>query len=300
MTRGRRWSAPLLLLMLMIATALTYSGVVLWFRVNEDSLIFHPLKGDLAAPPARLDLQSYDVEIRGGVSKASHPAALVARLIPPPRGAPVEAAAWILYFHGAGGNVGTLGYNEAWAKFRRMGLGVLAVDYRGYGKSGGIPSETGLYEDADAIYGYLIGVLHVSPSRIVLYGYSLGSAVAIDLATRVPAAGLIVEGSFASIPARGAELYPFLPVAWLARNRFASVDKIARVRMPTLFIHARDDTYVPISHGRTLFELARAPKYFQDVAGGHADAHQVDPAFLAAIARFITGLGFPMAGPPSP
>ena len=86
--------------------------------------------------------------------------------------------------------------------------------------------------------------------------------MAIDLASRVPAAGLIVEGSLLSVPARGAELYPFLPVAWMAHNRFASVDKIARVTFPKLFVHAREDADVPISHGRRLFELAVAPKYF--------------------------------------
>jgi uncharacterized protein len=117
--------------------------------------------------------------------------------------------------------------------------------------------------------------------------------VAIDLASRVPAAGLIVEGALMSIPARGAELYPYLPVGWLARNRFASVDKIARVSMPKLFIHARGDAYVPIAHGRRLYDLARPPKYFQEVAGGHTDAFEVDPGFFRGVADFMARLGFP-------
>jgi uncharacterized protein len=293
--RSRTRSRLLALSALAAAAALAYLAILLWFRVNEDSLIFHPERGNLVPPAAWLDLESRDVALRDGGSKGTGAATLMARVIPPPTKVPAEAAAWILYFHGAGGNVGTLGYNEAWAKFRRMGLGVLAVDYRGFGQSSGEPSEAGLYQDADASYAYLVDVLHVSPLRIVIYGYSLGSAVAIDLATRVPAAGLIVEGAFISIPARGAEMYPYLPVKWLARNRFASVDKIAHVRMPKLFIHARHDTYVPISHGRVLFELARPPKFFQDVAGGHTNAHKVDPAFFAAIARFMTGLRLPLA-----
>ena len=243
----------------------------------------HPDRSRLEEAPERLHLQSRDVTLR---SSMRFP--LVARLIPPPANAASSAtAAWILYLHGASGNVGTVGYNQAWARFRNLGLGVFAVDYRGYGESGGTPSEAGLYRDSEAAYRYLRDVLHVAPSRIIIYGYSLGAAVAIDLAARVPAAGLIVEGAFLSIPSRGAELYPFLPVAWLARNHFASADKIARVAMPKLFIHARGDADIPISHGRRLFELARPPRSFQDVAGSHTDAYQVDPGFFRAVAAFL-------------
>lgn len=267
----------------------TYGGILVWFRVNEDALLFHPIRGKLAAPPAALVLDSQDIALRSGDGTP-----LVARLIPPPPGPSSATAGWILYLHGSGGNVGVVGYNEAWAKFRRLGLGVLAVDYRGFGESGGQPSEAGCYRDAAAAYAYLTGRLGVTASRVIIYGYSLGSAVAIDLATHAPAAGLIVEGALLSVPARGAELYPFLPVAWMAHNRFASVDKVAGVTMPKLFIHARGDTEIPIAHGRKLFELAAPPKYFQDVAGGHRTAHQVDPAFFSAVARFIAGVGVPV------
>jgi fermentation-respiration switch protein FrsA (DUF1100 family) len=196
--------------------------------------------------------------------------------------------------------VGSVGYNEAWSNFRRMGLGVLAVDYRGYGQSEGEPSEAGLYLDAQAAYRHLTGALGVPAARVLIYGFSLGSAVAIDLATRVPAAGLMVEGAVLSVPDRGAELYPFLPAHWLARNRFASVDKIARVTMPKLFIHARDDVDIPITHGRRLYELARPPRTFQEVTGGHASAYKVDPAFFRAVARFVAGLGIPLTGAEPP
>jgi fermentation-respiration switch protein FrsA (DUF1100 family) len=281
--------AIILLALLLIAA---YGGILIWFRVNEDALVFHAVRGKLAAPAAELSLDSQDVPLQ---SDDGTP--LVARLIPPPAGLSAATAGWILYLHGAGGNVGVAGYNEAWAKFRRLGLGVLAVDYRGFGESAGRPSEAGLYRDATGAYAYLTGRLGVSASRIVIYGYSLGSAVAIDLATRAPAAGLIVEGALLSVPARGAELYPFLPVAWLARNRFDSIEKVARVTVPKLFIHAREDTDVPIAHGRKLFDLAVPPKYFQDVAGGHRTAHQVDPGFFAAVARFVAGLGLPVIAP---
>ena len=271
---------------------LAYAAVLIWFRLNEDALLFHPDREKLVPALPGLHLDSKDVTFRSadGVS-------LVARLIPPPPQVQAASAGWILYFHGSGGNVARAGYNSAWAEFRRLGLGVLAVDYRGFGESGGVPSEAGLYRDADAAYHYLVTTLQVSPPRIVIYGYSLGSAVAIDLASRVPAAGLIVEGAFLSVPARGAELYPFLPVAALARNRFASVDKVASISMPKLFIHARLDEVVPVAHGRRLFELARPPKFFQEVGGGHVDAYRVDRQFFVAVARFIGTLGLPLLDP---
>ncbi|MBC8133506.1 MAG: alpha/beta hydrolase [Deltaproteobacteria bacterium] len=266
--------------------AAAYGAVLIWFYLNENALLFRPDQGKVSAAPESLQLESRDVTLPA-VGAASP--ALRARLIPPPQKPNVAATApWILYFHGASGNVGTLGYNQAWARFRQLGLGVFAVDYRGYGESGGKPSEAGLYQDADTAYAYLTEHLHVPAARVLIYGYSLGSAVAIDLAARVPAAGLLVEGAFTSIPARGAELYPYLPVRWLARNRFASDEKIARVSMPKLFVHARDDVYVPIAHGKALFELARPPKSFQAVAGGHIDAYKVDPEFFNAIARFVS------------
>lgn len=276
----------LVALVLLVATA--YTGVLIWFHLNENTLLFHPDRTRLADPPASLGLDSRDVPIRGRDGTQ-----LMARLIPPPTGSRAATAKWILYLHGAGGNVGTLAYNRAWARFRQLGLGVLAIDYRGYGQSAGTPEESGLYADAEAAYRYLGEDLGIPPARIFIYGYSLGSAVAIDLATRVPAAGLIVEGAFTSVPARAAELYPWLPIGWLAHNRFASAEKIGRVSIPKLFIHARADTVVPIAHGRRLFDLARPPKLFRDVAGGHTNAFEKDPAFFGAVADFIAGLPSP-------
>ncbi len=275
-----------------VAVALVaYGAVLVYFRLNEDALLFHPERGTPPPAAAQLGLESRDVTLRSadGVT-------LVARVIQPPPTVPATKAGWTLYLHGASGNIGNPGYNEAWAKFRDLGLGVIAVDYRGYGGSGGVPSEVGFYRDAAAAYAYLTGELGVPPSRIMIYGYSLGSAVAIDLAAGVPAAGLVVEGALLSVAILGAELYPYLPVAWLARNRFASVDKIARITMPKLFLHARADADVPIAHGHKLFDLAPPPKTFQDVAGGHQDAFRIDPDFFSGVARFVTQLGLPLSG----
>ena len=99
-----------------------------------------------------------------------------------------------------------------------LGLNLLAFDYRGYGESEGAPSEAGLYRDADAAYRYLRDTLGVPPDRIVIFGHSLGSAVAVELAARVPAAGLILDGALTSVADRAQELFPFVPVRWIARE----------------------------------------------------------------------------------
>jgi len=263
-----------------------FVGVFVWLRLNENTIVFHPEKGRLHPPAAYLDLDSRDIRFQ-----STDGVALVARLIPPPSVVPAETAGWVLYFHGAGANVGIADYNEAWSRIRKLGLGVLAVDYRGFGESAGEPTEAGLYRDADAAFAYLTGTLKVATNRILIYGYSLGSAVAIDLATRVAVSGLLVEGAFLSVPRRGAELYPYLPVQLLMRNRFASEDKIARVGMPKLFLHGRDDQDIPVAHGEALFALALSPKQLVVMAGGHIDAFKVDPSFFRTVAQFARDCG---------
>ena len=124
-----------------------------------------------------------------------------------------------------------------------------------------------------------------------LFGHSLGSAVAIDLASRVPAAGLIVEGALTSAVDRGQELYPYIPVGWIARSRFRSIDKLPAVSAPKLFLHATRDEVIPIAHGRRLFRPARPPKTFVALGGGHADAFDLDSSrYFGSIGTFLRSL----------
>jgi fermentation-respiration switch protein FrsA (DUF1100 family) len=175
---------------------------------------------------------------------------------------------------------------------RRLGLNLLAFDYRGYGESGGVPSERGLYKDADAAYRYLRDQLGVPPERIIVFGHSLGSAVAVDLASRVPVGALIVEGALTSVIERGQELYPFIPVRWVAGTRFSSIDKISRVGIPKLFLHASGDEVIPLAHGRRLYQAAPPPKTFVELRGGHGDAFEADSAtYFGAIERFLSASG---------
>jgi fermentation-respiration switch protein FrsA (DUF1100 family) len=256
-----------------------YAGVILWFRLNENSLIFFPDRGWVGVPAPQFGLETSRVSLttKDGVH-------LLAWAIAPDR----TSGRWALILHGNAGNLATPGRPAHARQFHSLGLGVLALDYRGYGESEGSPSEAGLYTDARAAYEYLRDSIGVPAKRIVIYGHSLGSAVAIELASEVPAAGLMIEGAFTSVPDRGGELYPFLPVHWMARSRFPSLERIGAVRMPILVIHGRDDTTIPPTHGRRLFAAAREPKTLLEIPGAHDDAFEVGALeYEAGIRRFL-------------
>lgn len=211
----------------------------------------------------------------------------------------------LLWFHGNAENIGQ--GLEQMKTFARLGVNVLELDYRGYGKSGGSPNETGIYRDAEAAYQYLVTSRNFQARNIFIYGHSLGGAVAIDLASRRECGGLIVESSFT----RGREmarrmlLIPFLE--YVPQSRFDSLAKIGRVRAPVLVIHGVEDTVVPFSMGQRLFQAAPEPKYFLAVEGaGHNDVFLSDGVrYLDRLKMFIDGassvsrVGKTLSGRPS-
>ena len=272
--------------MLRIVGALVvgYVLLVLLVRAMEPRLVFAPGSARRLTPPPpalRLDPEPVRFHAADGVE-------LSAWVMRPPASAD---ARWILICHGNAGNLSESGRAEHYAGLRALGLGIFAFDYRGYGESEGSPDERGVYFDAVAAYRYLSDTLGVPADRIVIFGHSLGSAVAVELATREPAAGLILDGALLSGVARGQELYPWLPVRLIARNRFESDRKIGRLTLPKLFLHARADDVVPIHHGERLYALAPEPKRFVPLAGGHGDAFLVDSAaYFGAIAAFLREL----------
>jgi fermentation-respiration switch protein FrsA (DUF1100 family) len=266
------------------AVALGYLLLLVLLRIFEPSLLYFPgPQRSLAPPPDRLALPVERVEIptEDGVR-------LVGWVMPAP---PQSTGLWLLICHGNAGNLAEFDRPLHYASLRQLGLNLLAFDYRGYGESGGSPGEQGLYRDGDAAYRYLREVRGVPAERIVLFGHSLGSAVAIELASRHPAAGLIVEGALTSVPDRAQELYPYFPVRWIARSRFRSIDRLPGIAAPKLFLHATGDEVIPIAHGRRLFDVASPPKTFVALGGGHADAFDVDSSrYFGSIATFLTTL----------
>jgi uncharacterized protein len=268
------WGAVLLVV-------IAYLGLLLLLRLNESRLIYFPGSvRRLTDAPAELQLP-----VRRAAIRTEDGLKLGSWVIP---AGPDSTGYWVLICHGNAGNLSEFGRPAHYAGLRALGLSLLAFDYRGYGESEGAPSEAGLYRDANAAYQYLRGELRVPPERIIVFGHSLGSTVAVDLASRVPAAGLILEGALTSVIERGAELYPYIPVRWIGRSRFSSIDKISRVSIPKLFLHAWADDVVPLAHGRRLFEAALPPKTFVELNGGHGDAFELDSVtYFGSIRQFV-------------
>ena len=192
----------------------------------------------------------------------------------------------VLVFNGNAGNRAHRG--PLAAAFHRHGLQVLLVDYRGYGGNPGAPTENGLAADSRAARAYLVGRPDVDASRIVYFGESLGTAVAIDLAVEHPPRALVLRSPFTSMTDVGQRHYPFLPVRLLLRDRFAAIDQIRRIRVPLLAIAGGHDSVVPIETSRRLYDAAVAPKTFLVLP----DADHNDDALLAGDEMVRAVVGF--------
>lgn len=184
-----------------------------------------------------------------------------------------RARATLLFCHG---NWGSIAHQVGVLKLlSRLGFDLLAFDYRGYGRSEGRPSEKGLYLDARAAYDYLTSVRGVDPQHLILFGHSLGGAVAIDCALDRPAAGLIVQSTFTDVADASRAAMPWPGISWVTRNQFRSVRKVGQLTLPKLFIHGTEDGTIPMELGQKLFEAAAEPKRFLPVRGaGHNNVHR--------------------------
>lgn len=177
----------------------------------------------------------------------------------------------VLFCHGNAGNVSHR--LDKVSRLRTLGQDWFLLDYRGYGKSEGTPSEQGTYADAEAAYRYLIEKRGMSPSRVVFYGESLGCAVAVEMAKRHPAAGLILESPFTSSVDMGKKFFPWLPVRWVTRYRYDNLSKMAAIQCPLLILHSPKDDIIPFEMGKRLFEAARPPKRFVELIGDHNEGY---------------------------
>ena len=193
-----------------------------------------------------------------------------------------EARGTVLFFHGNAGNISHR--PDSLRVFNQLGLSTLIFDYRGYGRSEGKVSEQGIYRDAEAAWRHLTGERGIPAAEIVLFGRSLGAAVAASVASQHRPGALIIESGFVSVPDMAAELYPWLPARWLARIGFSTGDFLKSVSCPVLVVHSRDDEVIPFGHGLRLFEIAREPKQLLELRGGHNDG------FLVSGRRYLDGL----------
>ncbi len=240
---------------------MVYFGLAALIYFTQEALVFQPaMDRGFQATPASIGLRFESLTLATIDGEKLDGWHLSARPGSPARGL-------VILFHGNAGNIGhRLDYLRL---FHDLGFASLIIDYRGYGRSSGKASEEGSYLDADTTWRHATEVLGYPAERVVLFGESLGGAVATQLAaTRKPGA-LVLASTFTSVPDLGAEIYPWLPIRLLARIRYDSLERLALVRSPVLMIHSRQDDIIPFAHGQRLFAAAREPKRFLEVAGGH-------------------------------
>jgi len=200
-----------------------------------------------------------------------------------------NARATLLFLHGNAGNISHR--LDSMNIFYQLGLSVLIIDYRGYGKSTGKPSEQGTYIDAETAWRYLIDEKKIKNNEIIIFGRSLGGAVASWLAEKYPSAALILESNFTSIADIGSHYYPYLPTKMLARIKYPSIDRMSNIKSPLLVIHSADDDIVPYKFGKQLFEKANKPKLFMDIVGGHNEGFLISGnKYSDGIDHFITDI----------
>jgi fermentation-respiration switch protein FrsA (DUF1100 family) len=188
----------------------------------------------------------------------------------------------VQFFHGNAGNISHR--LDSLRIFHQLGLSTLIFDYRGYGRSDGKASEAGINLDAEAVWRYLTEERRIPAAEIVLFGRSLGAAVAASIAGRHRPGALIIESGFVSVPDMAADLYPLLPARRLTRIGFPTGDYLKSVSCPVLVVHSRGDEIIPFGHGQSLFEIAREPKQFLELRGGHNDG------FLVSGQQYLDGL----------
>jgi len=247
----------------------------------QSSFVYFPTRG-LEGTPADADLEYDDVHVTAADGVRIHGWYVHTR--------EPEPKAVILLCHGNGGNVS--GWMSLGEVFTVMGFDVLLFDYRGYGKSEGRPDEDGTYLDAEAAWNHLVSERRIPAERIVVYGRSLGGAVASHLAAAHTPGALIVDSSFTTIRDFAMEKYPRLLVRLGLTYEYDNVANVGKIRCPVLVIHGRDDDLVPLRHGEAIFAAAHEPKRFLALDGGHNDSYAVDPirfrdGLLEFVAEFL-------------
>jgi len=269
-----------LLIMVLVAMAAGIFLVVLFLRVIENQLIYYPPRYPEGFPSTETIEQEVEdvwlVTADGVKINAFY------------RSNPASGQV-LLWFHG---NAENIGYDLDHLKLLAgNGVNVLAVDYRGYGRSEGKPDEAGVYKDADAAYDYLLTQRHFRAQDIIIYGHSLGGAVGVNLASRRPCGGLIVQSSFTSARAMAKRMFAIPLIAYAAKSRFDSEQLIRNVHVPILIVHGTRDETVPFEMGRQLFAAAPEPKRFYPVEGaGHNNLMEVGGNdYLACLKTFVAG-----------
>jgi len=265
-----------MVLELLVGLFLIYMSITGIVYIGQKRMIFYPV-GEIAATPEFIGLKFEDV-----ILSTNDNVTISAWYIPA-----AQERAVILFCHGnAGNNSHRL---DSIRIFHDLHLSVLIFDYRGYGKSEGSPTEEGTYLDAEAALDFLIEVKHVPSEKIVVFGRSLGGAVAAEVALRRRVGALIIESGFTSVPELGGTYFPFLPIRLLSRYSYATENKVSKINVPKLFIHSPHDEIIPFKYGKALYENASSPKEFLEIRGDHNNGFLMSGSiYRDGLNRFIS------------
>lgn len=261
----------------LLTIGIAAAGLVLLAWMFQQRLIYFPL-GDVP-PPSRVGLTHVE-EVRLPTADGLMLNGWFLR-----SGSSVPGSTVVVF----NGNAGNRAYRAPLATaLQEHGVQVLLFDYRGYGGNEGTPTEAGLRADARAVRSYVVGRSDVDADRLIYFGESLGSAVAVALAAEHPPAGLVLRSPFTSLVKVGQFHYPFLPVQLLLRDRFSAIDDIRGVDCPVLVIAGDRDRVVPLDESRRLYDAVRSPKELVILEGDHNDLELLaGDMMVAAIMRFL-------------
>ncbi|MEO6563302.1 MAG: alpha/beta hydrolase [Nitrosospira sp.] len=271
-----------MLFSLTIMAAIAYGALALVIFIAQPGLIYYPETGrHIIAAPDYVGLAYEPIEISTADGETLH-----GWFVPAP-----AAKGTMLFFHGNAGNISHR--MEYLLMFHRLGYNTFIFDYRGYGQSSGSPSESGTYLDAQSAWRYLTEAKGIPPARIVLFGESLGGAVAAWLAMNEKPGALVLASVFTSVPDMAAKIYPFLPVRLLSRFDYNTIEHLQSVTCPVFVAHSPQDDIVPFAHGRALYQAAPEPKQFLELQGGHNSGFIfMQEDWMKALGKFIdTSLG---------
>jgi hypothetical protein len=264
-----------------VSLVVTYAGLLLTLRLFESKLIFFP---DF---PGRMtgDWNPRNLPTKQDVTFPTSDGVKLHAWWVPAAGAEFTFVA----LHGNAANIANRA--DTYEFLYTLPVNVLALEYRGYGKSEGSPSEAGIYLDAQAAHDYLTGEQKIASRSIIAFGQSLGTAAAADLAVQREIGGLILEAPFPSARAIARRVYPFLPgISLVMSSKFDTAEKLSRVSVPVLVAHCVNDPVIAFGLGEETFRAAREPKTFLRIAGAcHEEASFVAPdAYRAKLLSFLS------------
>ncbi|WP_038054769.1 alpha/beta hydrolase [Thioalkalivibrio sp. ALJ1] len=270
---------------ILLLLGLGYALVVGLMFVTQDRLVYMP-SSTISGTPERVGLDYEDVHLTAEDGVRLH-----GWFLPGPN----DDSPVLLFLHGNAGNIGHRLHSLQ--QFHELGMAVLIIDYRGYGRSAGRPDEQGTYADARAAWRYLVEERAFPSEAVVLFGRSLGAAVAADLATEVQPGAVILESAFTSAADLGARHYPWLPVRALLRHQYDALDRVERIKAPILLAHSREDEIVPFSHTERLQAVAPDARVLE-MQGGHNDGFlATGEAYIEGLRTFLQEAGLSLASP---